>query len=247
MKKLIFLFTTLAITITALAQDIIVTKDSKKIEAKITEVSKSEIKYKEFDYQDGPTFILGIDEIATIAYGNGKVVVYNQQKSVEELAHERNLREERARQLAELEQNDIDAQGRVKEEEERTRQAEAIAKANQLGTFFGNSGNANSSRDSQGVKNPFGHGSSGGNNWALSGRNLKGMLPQPYNTFNQEGRVIVQILVDAAGNVIQATHKGGTITDRQTIQLALDAAKKAKFSRGEEEQIGTITYNFKFN
>lgn len=40
------------------AQDVIVTTDAKKIEAKILEVSKSEIKYKESDNPDGPTFIL---------------------------------------------------------------------------------------------------------------------------------------------------------------------------------------------
>ena len=41
--------------------------------------------------------------------------------------------------------------------------------------------------------------------------------------------------------------KGGDVSDKQTIQLALDAAKKAKFTEGEHYQIGTITYTFKFN
>lgn len=66
------------------AQDIIVTTDAKKIEAKITEVSKSEIKYKEFDYQDGPTFTLSVEEINSIIYANGKVTLYNQEKANEE-------------------------------------------------------------------------------------------------------------------------------------------------------------------
>lgn len=60
------------------AQDIIVTTDAKKIEAKILEVSKSEIKYKEHDNLDGPTFIISTDEISSIIYKNGKVVLYNQ-------------------------------------------------------------------------------------------------------------------------------------------------------------------------
>lgn len=63
----------------AYAQDIIVTTDSKKIEAKIMEVSKSEIKYKEADNLEGPTFVLSTDEINTIIYSNGKVVLYNQE------------------------------------------------------------------------------------------------------------------------------------------------------------------------
>ena len=95
--------------------------------------------------------------------------------------------------------------------------------------------------------NPVGHGSSGGNSWSLSGRGIKGTLPKPANTFNQDGRVIIEIRVNAAGNVISATIKGGTISDKQTQQLALDAARKAKFTEGDHDQIGTITYNFKFN
>ena len=64
------------------AQDIIVTKDALKIEAKILEVSKSEIKYKKTSNMDGPTFVLSTDEISTIIYSNGEVVLYNQQQEV---------------------------------------------------------------------------------------------------------------------------------------------------------------------
>lgn len=60
------------------AQDIIITNEAQKIEAKIIEVSKTEIQYKEFDNSDGPIFVLGTKEINSIIYSNGKVVVYNQ-------------------------------------------------------------------------------------------------------------------------------------------------------------------------
>ena len=107
-------------------------------------------------------------------------------------------------------------------------------------TLFGN--------ENIGVKgNPVGHGSSGGSSWSVSGRGIKGSLPKPANTFNQEGRVIVEIRVNAKGDVVSVTPKGGTVTDKKTIQMALDAARKAKFTEGDHEQIGTITYNFKFN
>ena len=66
------------------AQDIIVTTDAQKIEAKILEVSKSEIKYKEIDNLDGPTFILETAEINSIIYSNGKVVLYNNATKPEE-------------------------------------------------------------------------------------------------------------------------------------------------------------------
>jgi len=66
-----------------LAQDIIVTNDSKKIEAKILEVSKIEIKYKELDNLEGPTFVLGVEDINSIIYANGKVALYNNQQLAE--------------------------------------------------------------------------------------------------------------------------------------------------------------------
>ena len=136
------------------------------------------------------------------------------------------------------------------EAERKAKEAEAIAKANQMGSLFGKGGDNTGSGDSQGSGqkgNPVGHGSSGGNEWSLSGRGIRGTLPQPANTFNQEGRVIIEIRVNAAGNVTSATIKGGNISDKQTQQLALEAARKAKFTEGNQVQIGTITYNFKFN
>ena len=65
-------------TVSLWAQDIIVTSDAQKIEAKIVEVSKTQIKYKEKDNPDGPTFVLETAEISSVIYANGKVVVYQQ-------------------------------------------------------------------------------------------------------------------------------------------------------------------------
>ena len=76
MKRTLILSFAVWATILSFAQDIIVTTDAKKIEAKILEVSKTEIKYKELDNLNGPTFVLGTDEISSIIYSNGKVVLY---------------------------------------------------------------------------------------------------------------------------------------------------------------------------
>lgn len=62
------------------AQDIIITKDAQKIEAKILEVSNSEIKYKKQSNLEGPTFILGVEELNSIIYANGEVQVLEEQK-----------------------------------------------------------------------------------------------------------------------------------------------------------------------
>ena len=158
------------------------------------------------------------------------------------VSEEETLAIERARK----EKEEREAAERARKQKE----AEAIAKANAMSSLFGNSGanSGNGSSQGNGQKgNPVGHGSSGGNSWSLSGRGIKGTLPQPANTFNQEGRVIIEIRVNAAGTVVSAVVKGGNISDKQTQQLALDAARKAKFTEGDHDQIGTITYNFKFN
>jgi hypothetical protein len=84
MKKVMLLFVAMIATTMLFAQDVIVTTDSKKIEAKIVEVSSTQVKYLDFNVQDGPTFVLSTDEIATIIFSNGQVKVYkhNEKASV---------------------------------------------------------------------------------------------------------------------------------------------------------------------
>jgi len=152
--------------------------------------------------------------------------------------------EEKARQEADRKARE------AAEAERKSKEAEAIAKANALGSLFGQSGNTTGSGDSQGTGqkgNPIGHGSSGGNEWTLSGRGIKGTLPEPSNNFKQEGKVVVQIRVNAAGQVVSAVIKGGDVSDKQTQNLALDAARRAQFTEGDHDQLGTITYIFKLN
>ncbi len=92
MKKKFILLVCASIAIASLyAQDIIITNDAKKIEAKILEVSKSEIRYKEMDNLNGPTFILETDEISSIIYSNGKAVSYNQQATAKEAVKEEEM------------------------------------------------------------------------------------------------------------------------------------------------------------
>ena len=159
------------------------------------------------------------------------------------LSEEETLALERARK--EKEEREAAEQARKKKE------AEAIAKANQFGNLFGKTdGTSVGGGDTQGEGqkgNPVGHGSSGSGSWSLAGRGIKGNLPQPSKDFKQEGKVVVQIRVNAAGQVINATITGGDVSDKTTQQLALDAARKAKFTEGDHDQIGTITYIFKLN
>ena len=141
--------------------------------------------------------------------------------------------------------------------EQRAKEQEAIDKANQLAALFGQAGteegaNADnaSASNTEGTKgNPIGKGmgESNGMQWSLYGRNVK-RLPKPSSDFAQAGKVVVNIQVDAAGNVTNATvGDGTTISDRSTQQLALQAARQAKFTEGDTPQIGKITYTFKLN
>lgn len=79
MKRSITLSVCALCALVTMAQDIIVTKDAKRIEAKIQEISSTEIKYKKFTYQDGPLFVLSVAEVNTILFENGDVQVFHEQ------------------------------------------------------------------------------------------------------------------------------------------------------------------------
>lgn len=71
MKKLLF-FTLLAgWAFTLSAQDIIIKENGDEIKTKIIEVSSTEVKYKKFGNESGPTFVMPKSEIFMIKYANG--------------------------------------------------------------------------------------------------------------------------------------------------------------------------------
>lgn len=76
MKNIVFLlfsFTTFA----GLAQDQLFKKDNSKFEVKVIEINETEVKYKLFSYQDGPTIIIAKKDVAMIIYQNGTHEVFN--------------------------------------------------------------------------------------------------------------------------------------------------------------------------
>ena len=70
MKK-IFVFILLALSTIGYSQDQLFKKDNSKVDVKILEINQTEIKYKLFTYQDGPTITVSKKEIALIIYQNG--------------------------------------------------------------------------------------------------------------------------------------------------------------------------------
>jgi len=71
----------IALTGVCFAQDIIVTKDSKKIEANVTEVNVDNVRYKNFHNPDGPVYTLSKSDIVTIIYQNGQVETFETARS----------------------------------------------------------------------------------------------------------------------------------------------------------------------
>ena len=187
------------------------------------------------------------EESLTLAQQNEDLI----KREAEEQELIRKQREEEARIEAE----------RIEREkalaEQKAREEEAIKKAQAMAALFGQAGstvganaeNATATPAATSQGNPVGKnfGAVDGNMWSLQGRSVKTM-PKPSNDFKDPGKVVVSIRVDKAGNVVAASiGDGTTISDRYTQQLAIDAARKAKFTEGDKEQIGSITYNFKLN
>jgi len=59
------------------AQDLIILKDGNTIEAKVTEISPTEIRYKRFDHLDGPTIVIMAANVLSIRYENGRTEIIN--------------------------------------------------------------------------------------------------------------------------------------------------------------------------
>lgn len=163
-------------------------------------------------------------------------------------------------------QEQLAAEQRRREEAEAQRVAQAQADAkkninNQMSGLFGN-GTGSGSRGNttgtgtQGV--PTGnasHGKTSGvggfGTYDLGGRGVGGGgLVRPTYNVNADGRVVVDIIVDPKGNVVEATiGKGTTATNATLHREALSAARKTKFNPVSTlgNQKGTITYMFNLN
>lgn len=144
-----------------------------------------------------------------------------------------------------------------KAEEERAAAEAAsrrIAGAFGKGSSMGSKGNAESGTGLQG--SPSGNASEGKTSgvggygtFDLNGRSLgEGGLPRPVYNVQEEGRVVVTITVNPAGQVIGTSINKRTNTVNAALRKAAEeAARKARFNQvdGVNNQTGTITYYFK--
>lgn len=154
-------------------------------------------------------------------------------------------------------------QPKEKTEAEKRAEAEraaAQAAANKIAGAFGkgsqmsSKGNAGLGTGVQG--SPDGNASEGKTSgvggygtFDLNGRSLgAGGLPVPVYNVQDEGRVVVTIVVNPAGQVISTSINKRTNTVNPTLRKAAEeAARKARFNKvdGVNNQSGTITYYFK--
>lgn len=91
-------------------------------------------------------------------------------------------------------------------------------------------------------------GTGGYGTFNLGGRSIgEGGLPRPVYNVQDEGKVVVTITVNPAGQVIGTSINRQTNTVNPALRKAAeDAAKKARFNTvsGLNNQTGTITYYF---
>ena len=117
-----------------------------------------------------------------------------------------------------------------------------------------NGGGGNGSGEGIGTGSGYGNGNGGGNgtgngNYQLGNRKALNK-PQPNYICNEEGTVVVQILVDKNGRVISANTgiRGTTNAAKCLLEQAKTAAMNTKWQSDNgapEKQVGKIIYNFK--
>ncbi len=173
--------------------------------------------------------------------------------------------QEKIRQQQEAERKRKEEEKRIQEEQRK--KAEAIAKrtSNVFGQNgaggLGNDASSTGKGDGSGLGsqgkvtgadgNPMSNGSAksgNGNSWSLAGRSIVGGMVSPKYSVQEEGTVVVNIIVDKDGNVVTAeVGRGTNIDNKQLLTAAVEAAKKTKFSplkSGTNNQSGKMTYRF---
>lgn len=81
-KTLILLFTMISIlSYSVRAQDIIIKKDGTRVEAKVSEILDSEVKYKKHENLNGPIYSMQKSDIISIDYENGTKDVFSEEES----------------------------------------------------------------------------------------------------------------------------------------------------------------------
>lgn len=82
MKKLILSLLSV-VSLSAFAQDVIICRNGDEITSKVLKVSKTEIEYKKWSNQDGPSYTLDKSEVFMIKYKNGEKDVFKEEPATQ--------------------------------------------------------------------------------------------------------------------------------------------------------------------
>lgn len=92
MKTIILFIVFTIFSFIGFSQDVIVKRDGEKIDAKVIEITKTTIKYKKFEQEDGPVRNILISEVSEIIYNNGDWEKFKEEEIVEEVEEETSSR-----------------------------------------------------------------------------------------------------------------------------------------------------------
>ncbi|MDR2231963.1 MAG: energy transducer TonB [Tannerella sp.] len=166
--------------------------------------------------------------------------------------------ERRQREVAErAEQERIAAEQRRQQEAQRQLEQDIAQRVAGAGFGDANSDSQGSGTVAAGNEgSPFGNSNTGSNtgtgglsgSFNLTGRVVRGGgLAQPSLKFDEGGKIVLDIVVDREGNVIQAEIGRGTNINSSSMRTdAINAAKRTKFNSiaGTNNQNGYITYQY---
>lgn len=101
MKKAIFSALLLLLAGNVAAQDTILKYDTEEIQAKIEEISQTEIKYRRWSKPDGPLYTIKTSEVFRIKFQNGDVEVF-EKNDAEETGYESGLENKYAYRIGDI-------------------------------------------------------------------------------------------------------------------------------------------------
>ena len=171
-------------------------------------------------------------------------------KSKEPVKKPEKTEAEKAAEAKRLAEEKAERERKAAEEAAKKKVANAFGKGAQMGGSKGTSASGTGTEGSKDGNSSTGAktGTGGYGTFDLGGRSLgTGSLPKPVYNVQEEGRVVVNITVNPAGQVISTSISPQTNTVNSALRKAAeDAAKKARFNTidGVNNQTGTITYYF---
>lgn len=170
------------------------------------------------------------------------------EKKKEEVKKPEKTEAEKAEEARKLAAEKAERERKEAEEAARRTVAGAFGKGAQMGSKGNTKGNGIQGSPTGNAAEGAATGVGGYGSFSLNGRSLgPGGLPKPVYNVQDEGKVVVNITVNPAGQVIATSINRQTNTVNPALRKAAeDAAKKARFNAvsGLNNQAGTITYYF---